>query len=182
MTDHSIAHKDNFQARHFHPDGLVPWRDAKAPDIAAGETTGRLRGCGYRGSMHPADVAAAIKAGAQGHWADFKYGWPHKAYFDNVPNPHEGMLEVRSSSSEKSERFPHEIREPRYDERTGERVADYVRYTEVPKPAGPTTYGKFYTVHLLDATPEDRAVIEAHLGLKFEFDDAGGVRWSKVAA
>lgn len=180
MTNPSIAHNIDALARQFHPDGLVPWRDAAAPNVAEGKTSGRLRGCGYCGSMHPADVAAAIRAGARGNWADFKYGWPHKAYFDNVPNPHAGILETLSSSSSKSERYPFEIREPRFNERTGERVDDYVRYSETPKPAAATTHGKFYSVHLRDATPEDRAVIEAHLGLKFDFDDKGGVRWSKA--
>lgn len=77
----------------------LTWRDATAPDLAAGRTTGRLRSCSYCGSMHPADLAAAIGAGARGHWADFKYGWPHKFYVEDVPNPHAGMLESRMSPS-----------------------------------------------------------------------------------
>ena len=137
---------------------------------------GRLRSCEYCGSMHPSDLAAAIRAGAKGHWADRKYGWPHKAYFDGVPNPHVGMPEAGSSCSSKSDRYPHEVREPRYDQKTGERVADYVSYTETPRPASATVHGKFYTVHLQDATPEDRKTIEMHLGLSFVFDERG-VSW-----
>lgn len=172
----SVAHKSDFQALHFHPDGNVPWRPETPPDVEAGQTSGRLRACQYCGSMHPADVAAAIRAGAKGNWADFKYGWPHKAYFDGIPNPHAGMLEVRAFSSSKSERYPREVREPRYDEKTGERIADRVSYTEEPQPATATTHGKFYTVHLKDATPEDRKTIELHLGLAFEFTETG-VGW-----
>lgn len=42
--------------------------------------------CSWCGSMHPSDLAAALRAGeASGHWADFKYGWPHKWYVDGVP-------------------------------------------------------------------------------------------------
>lgn len=180
MTNTTSIHAGDYHARSFYPDGNVPWRPETPPDLMAGRTTGRLRGCQFCGSMHPADVAAAIRAGARGSWADFKYGWPHKAYFDGVPNPHAGMLETRSSSSTKSEQFPHEVREPRYNERTGERVADYVQYTEAPEPAPAATDGKFYTVHLQDASPEDRETIESHLGLRFTFED-GGVRWAPCA-
>jgi hypothetical protein len=75
------------------------WRDAQAPDLAAGLTTGQLRSCSYCGSMHPADLAAALRAGARADWADWKYGWPHKLYVDDVPNPHVGQLESRMSTS-----------------------------------------------------------------------------------
>ena len=68
------------------------WRSAVAPNLETGQTTGRLRACEYCGSMHPADVAEAIRRGAAGSFADFKYGWPHKAYFERVPNPHPGLL------------------------------------------------------------------------------------------
>lgn len=183
MENHppSIAHKRdmNWYGLQQYPDRLVPWAEPKAPDPdREALATGRLRSCGYCGSMHPADVAAAIRAGAVGHFADRKYGWPHKAYFDGVPNPHAGMPEVCGSSSQKSERFPREVREPRFDEKTGERIADRVSYTEEPKPAATTTHGKFYTVHLQDATPEDRETIERHLGLAFTFSEDGqNVSW-----
>lgn len=180
MTETTRVHADDFGAKQFYPDGNVPWREATPPDLQAGVTSGRLRSCSYCGSMHPADVAAAIRAGARGSWADRKYGWPHKAYFDAVPNPHAGQLETQSSATFKSDRFPHEVREPRYDERTGERVADYVRYTDAPKPAAATTHGKFYTVHLQDASPEDRETIERHMGLRFTFVD-DGVSWGPWA-
>jgi hypothetical protein len=104
---HSIAHRSgmNGVGAGKWPDGMVPWEPERAPDLKAPYpesrycTTGRLRSCGYCGSMHPADVAAAIRAGARGHWADFKYGWPHKAYFDGIANPHAGMLESRMGCS-----------------------------------------------------------------------------------
>lgn len=180
----SIAHRHdmNHFGRASNPDGLVPWRDAEAPDIEKGRTVGELRSCGYCGSMHPADLAAAIKAGAHGHWADFKYGWPHKWYVEDIPNPHAGMPETRASSSSKSEQYPREVREPRYDERTGERVADRVYYTEEPRPAAAKTWGKFYTVHLQDATPEDRETIARAMGLNFTFSEDGQkVSWTQFA-
>ena len=72
--------------------------------------------------------------------------------------------------------IPNEVREPRYNEKTGERIADHVRYTEAPSPASATTHGKFYTVHLQDASPEDRKTIEVYLGVAFTFDGKG-VAW-----
>lgn len=181
-TNKSTAHRrdmNHFGAQQF-PDGLVPWREATAPDVDAGRNTGRLRSCGYCGSMHPADVADSIRRGARGHWADRKYGWPHKAYFDNVPNPHAGVSEVRAWSSHPSPEFPREVREPRFDSKTGKRIDDYVTYTAEPKAAGAMTDGKFYSVHLQDATPEDRALIEKHLGLAFTFGDDNRVTWAPV--
>lgn len=177
MSNTSIAHKGDFQAERFYPDGLAPWRDAQAPDIASGRTTGRLRACQYCGSMHPSDVAAAIRSGAVGSFADRKYGWPHKAYFDKIPNPHAGLLESRCSVSHPPQ---DEIDAGKwisipdgFDSVTG---APLSRWTEAGQPAPATTYGKFYTVHLQDASPEDRETIERHLGLSFTFED-GGVRW-----
>ena len=119
---HSIAHKHNMNSlgMQAHPDGLVPWRGEQP----------FFRKCGYCGSMHPEDTAAAIRAGLQGSWADLKYSWPHKAYFTD------------------------------------------------PESGG---QHKFYSVHLQDASPEDRETIEVHLGVRFEFiDDGQKVRWSSI--
>jgi hypothetical protein len=143
--------------------------DAVAPDIESGDEkrfAGRLRSCAYCGSMHPADVVAAIKAGAVGSWAYMKYGWPHKSYFDGVPNPHAGMLESLSGANYK----------------VGE---DWVQTSDglwrgPYTPAASTTMGKFYSIHLLDATPEEKLIIEQHLGLTFEFTPDGKVSWEKV--
>lgn len=111
--------------------------------------------------MHPADVASAIRAGAQGEWADRKYGWPHKAYFSGVPNPHAGLLEVRASANYKRDGWI--------------QCGDY--WHEPPTPAPALTNWKFYSVHLMDASPEDRELIESHLGLRFQFSDDGNVSW-----
>jgi len=167
------------------PDGLVPWREASPPDLTSKpdeQSAGRLRACSYCGSMHPADVAAAIRAGAHGEWADWKYGWPHKAYFEGIPNPHAGMPESRVHRSDpppEAETDKWRRVQRGFNSQTGE--PEYW-WAEVGQPAGATTYGKFYTVHLQDATPEDRAIIEQHLGLAFEFiEDGQKVRWSRTA-
>lgn len=93
---------------------------------------GIARGCSYCGSIHPADLAFAIKGeGAVLEEADRKYGWPHKWYL------HGGTLKAHGAR-------------------------------------------KFYSIHLQDAEPADRAVIEKAMGLHFEFsdDNGGSVRWS----
>lgn len=170
--EYSIAHRkmNKLGERQF-PDSQVTWREPTPPDLASGDsrrTTGNIRMCDYCGSMHPTDVVAAIKAGAHGSWADFKYGWPHKAYFDGIPNPHVGLLESRSAASYK-------VRE------NWVQVSDN-HWRDPGTPAAATIMWKFYTVHLLDATPEEKAVIEAHLGLHFEFTPDGQVSWSKYEA
>lgn len=162
------------------PDRMVAaWREAQAPDVDKGRNTGSLRSCGYCGSMHPSDVVAALQAGATCGFADMKYGYPHKLYLDNVPNPHAGELEVRAWSSHPQRGFDREVREPRYDEKTGLRVADHVHYTEQPKPARSTTNGKFYTVHLQDATAEEQEIISKAMGLRIAFNADGSVAWKR---
>lgn len=47
------------------------------------------------------------------------------------------------------------------------------------KPAAAVTDGKFYSKHLIDATPEERVVIERAMGLNFEFRPDGRVTWRK---
>lgn len=169
--EYSIAHagRMNLIGTGMWPDGLVPWMDAAPPDIEKGIKfwTGRLRCCSYCGSMHPTDVVAAIKAGATGEIADMKYGWPHKIYFDSIPNPHKGLLEVRSSATFKPEGKDDWVKTPD------------LGWREPGTPAAEKIFWKFYTLHLQDATPEEREVIEEHIGLHFEFEPEGGVRWSK---
>jgi len=177
MTEKSVAHKVgmNSYGTADWPDGLVDWRDASPPNFDEGKTTGELRGCGYCGSMHPADVAAAIKAGASGSFADWKYGWPHKSYWDGIPNPHAGMLESRSSRTDPS---PEEVAAGKWIQIPKAYLsADKGWWHEAGRPASPTTHGKFYSVHLQDASPEDRETIEQHLGLKFTFTEDGKIGW-----
>lgn len=166
------------QAKNVHN---YQWRDAVPPDLQSGRTMGRLRSCEYCGSMHPADVAAAIRAGAKGEWADRKYGWPHKAYFDGIPNPHAGLLEsTMSRTNPPQEEIDAgkwiEIPTGRFDERTGKPTT---QWAAPGTPASHVTYGKFYSEHLQDASPEDRSTIEQHLGLHFEFLPDGNIRWWK---
>jgi hypothetical protein len=160
---------------------------ARTPDECksqCGMKTGRLRACNYCGSMHPTDLADALRAGATLSWADFKYGWPHKAYIEGVPNPHVHLLEVRSTTT--CDRPPQdevaaglwEQYQCGYDTHTGAPKFSYRKpISETPAPA--RTHGKFYTEHLLDATQEERDVIERAMGLRFTFhgNTEGRVSW-----
>lgn len=183
------------------------WREAQAPDLASGDankTTGRLRGCGYCGSMHPSDLAAAIRAGATLSWADRKYGWPHKVYAERVPNPHAGMMESRMGCSHATPTCPktgapcaggdQSFQFPQCEclSKAPETVKEGMRngvamrvvqqgfrrdngkpeftWRDVGEPAAATTWGKFYSEHLKDATPEERVVIERAMGLSFTFE------------
>jgi hypothetical protein len=158
------------------PGVAFEWRPPHAPDVDDPRRhTASLGGCNYCGSLHPTDLVAALKAGATLSWADRKYGWPHKVYVDNCPNPHEGMLEIRSSSSHQSEGYPDKRWDGYYSQHTGEKT---YRYYAKPAPARATAHAKFYTAHLLDATSEEREVIERAMGLSFTFYDDGRVSWA----
>src|SRR5258706_5686954 len=46
-----------------------------------------FRTCSWDGSMHPEDLYNLLIAGATAHGSDWKYGWPHKFYIEDIPNP-----------------------------------------------------------------------------------------------
>lgn len=177
MTDRTnIGHHDNFQAERFAPQ---TWDEPLPPNPlphtqTLGGTVGRLRGCSYCGSMAPWDLLEALRAGARAHEADRKYGWPHKYYIDGVPNPHAGLMETTSSGCVLPEEVPADASWRGEPDRFG-RIA----YRGPASPAPVTTGGKFYTVHLQDATPEEKEAIERALGLRFTFQDSG-VSWEAV--
>lgn len=107
----SIAHKGDIH--HWiadkYPNGVTGWRKDGT--------------CEYCGSLHPANVVAAIEGGDKLGAADRKYGWPHKYYLERSP-------------------------------------------------------GKFYTRHLIDATPEQYEAISKHIGLYIEFNpESQAVKW-----
>lgn len=209
----SVAHVDgmNWVGNGEWPDGLVDWRPAAPPDLSlrnTRHTTGRLRSCGYCGSMHPTDLAAALAVGAKAHWADFKYGWPHKMYVEGIPNPHAGMMESRfgagsavptcpktnAACESGRQDFYHPVCEcmkqaeptegfhestPVVRMQSGFRPHDgkpNYSWHEAGRPAKSTTDGKFYTVHLKDATDDEKHVIHRAMGLRFDFSD-GKVTW-----
>lgn len=73
-------------ATEFTRDHIVHWRE---PGAIAQRS---FHSCSWCGSIAPADLASALREHGFGkgkmrlHFADMKYGWPHKAYVDNGPD------------------------------------------------------------------------------------------------
>jgi hypothetical protein len=186
----SRVHARDFQALRFQEDGNYSWSSPRSPEEDTG--WGGMRSarewwaCGYCGSMHPQELAAAIRLGATVNWADAKYGWPHKVYV-KAPNRYVGHGEIRGGvtycgrppqseiDAGKWERY-----QDGFNRDTGEPTYSYRTPLPDPTPAGEHTWGKFYTLHLQDAEPADRAVIERAMGLRFTFD-GDSVRWERFA-
>lgn len=121
MTERTTAHKGDYQ---LEPPFRFGEKYGGSDKVTYGSREGRLH-CDYCGSLHPREVVALLKAGASISFADWKYGWPHKAYLDNP-------------------------------------------------------WGKFYTRHLVDATPEEKLFIEQRLGLTINYNpDTQEVSWRR---
>lgn len=118
------------------------------------------RNCSYCGCIHPEDLRDALRAGARMHGSDWKYGWPHKFYVDDIPNPYPDLPIVTSHGP-------------------GDGPAGSRGWAcGEPHPAGPTQHGKWYNKHLIDLKDTDlftelRALIRAHTAILFDFDEAG---------
>lgn len=131
------------------------------------------RSCSFCGSIHPHDVPVPSPDGTPLHWADWKYGWPHKAYGE-YPNPHPERLEVLASTNSSS--GP-----------TSNFGLDWYPVTNVPEGINwePWAGAKFvgvgvkkkiwitlYTIHLRDPEIEEehRDRIFAQLGIRLTFE------------
>ena len=133
--------------------------------------------CSYCGSLHPEDVLAAMKAGAKIEWADFKYGWPHKLYID-LPNLKAGKDCVISTCQFGAGYEPTEQDRKQYDKWSFIDTPNGRNWTGKKTDAAPVlAHGKFYSVHLNDASPEVfaelAALIESNSGVLFERDERG---------
>lgn len=176
-----------FRLGEKYPEGRTGWTKAMPPDLKVEHsyyTTGRLCSCDYCGSLHPATLAAALRQGARGHWADRKYGWPHKFYVEGIPNPFAGMPNSTMSRGYGAESPEPQEPGPWVKLRHGFSSSDgspQHAWHQVGQEQ-PTVHGKFYTVHLQDATPEDRDTIERAMGLNFVFQTDGRVGWKPYSA
>jgi hypothetical protein len=126
--------------------------DARNPD---GEP---FRRCSYCGSIHPEDLLAVVEAGARLGGSDWKYGWPHKFYVENIPNPNSARrVEIGGRSY--------------FDETKGERVFE-PHYGEEGN-----YHAKWYNEHLLDVGYDDEAwqrlvaALEHYAGITFRLVD-----------
>jgi hypothetical protein len=154
---------------------VVVWRpatpegrpyDKDSPNL--GPYAEPFRTCSFCGSMHPEDLLNWMQRGAQVHGSDWKYGWPHKFYVDNIPNPIAGR-EVQKGS--------HPV--PDLDPESGG------RWVQEPTlgPAPEHTHGKWYNDHLLDAGYDDEAwnslveALAARTGIHFFRDAEKGLMY-----
>jgi hypothetical protein len=187
----SRIHASDFQALRFQGDGNYPWNSPKSPEQDVSRSGMRSARefwtCGYCGSMHPQELAAAIRQGATVSWADRKYGWPHKIYVEGAPNRYAGHGEIRSGVTYCSRPPQDEIDAGKweryqdgFDRDTGEPTHSYRTPLPTPTPASEiVSHAKFYTLHLQDASAADREVIERAMGLRFVFD-GDSVRWERA--
>ena len=67
-----------------HSGRVAVWRP---PDLPTADNIRLWRTCSYCGSMHPADLLDALRAGATLHGAPWTLGWPHKFYVEGIYNP-----------------------------------------------------------------------------------------------
>lgn len=186
MSETIKAHDFDFGASRF---GGPKWRPAGEKLHPSNDDVPSFRTCSYCGSMHPEDLLEALKAGAELHMADMKYGWPHKFYVDGVKNLNAGALVRRSSMSiEGPEPTPAErasverwatkdgceirVIKESYAVRGGAPAYSLVVF----EPDGPTTRGKFYSVHLKDVSDELLAELAPYFdrcGVRFGRDENG---------
>jgi len=111
-----------------------------------------FRCCGYCGSIHPEDLLTVLNTGARLGGSDWKYGYPHKFYVYDIPNPHANEPSVVGSQSV---------------ERDGMRVNESIIGRQG------TFHSKWYNQHLLDEGYDEQAltfllrVLQAASGIMF---------------
>jgi len=145
-----------------------------------------FRRCGFCGSIHPDDLAAETDWLA--HWADQKYGWPHKFYVDVVNREPEALFATSSTWNTRGKSGHGEVA---WDDLTPEQRALYDRdHGMAPDRGHPASVGfgtravhnaKFYTIHLSDPAIDEavKVTIEQRSGVHFTFAD-GRVTWGAV--
>jgi hypothetical protein len=137
------------------------WRKPETEIRADGYLGKTFRTCSYCGSIHPEDLIAYLEAGATLHGADWKYGWPHKFYVQNIPNPLAGQRVKVGSRSWMED---------------GERKEEAM-YGDAPK----FQHGKWYNEHLLDLDEATyiklRELILKHADIEFNREN-GGLRYT----
>ncbi len=134
--------------------GETTWRAPEPTRPPYGQT---FRTCSYCGSIHPEDLVRVVEAGAKLGGSDWKYGWPHKFYVDNIPNPLAGQTVEMGSRSQS--------------------VNGAVTTEPIMGPAPEHTMAKWYNDHLEDSGYDDEALkkltetLSMHAGIAFEIRD-----------
>jgi hypothetical protein len=129
---------------------IPSWRTPEPTRPPYGST---FRTCSYCGSIHPEDLAKYLSDGATLGGSDWKYGWPHKFYVQNIPNPLAGQTVE-----------------------TGSRWENGVS-TPITGAAPEFSFAKWYNDHLGDEGYDDEAreklfdLLKIHSGIEFKLQD-----------
>lgn len=111
----------------------------------------------------------AVAAGAKLGGSDWKYGWPHKFYVEEIPDPEAGQLRRAGGISLGCDergvpRTPSDADKARYTNwRQNEK---YCWEGDLIMPAPATTGGKWYNHHLMDLAPETFAALSSMIDEK----------------
>lgn len=140
--------------------------------------------CSYCGSIHPEDLVAELPASSL-HWADLKYGWPHKLYID-IPSRDPGKIfPIGLSNTQQSYGHPWKAIADLTNEECeilNENHRDLTDVTYVLFSTRETLHTKFYSVHLLDPQLDasTKSAIEAACGVHFETMDDDMIKWQSL--
>lgn len=160
--------------------GVPVWREPQLQREPYGEF---FRSCSYCGSIHPEDLITLLAGGATMHGADWKYGWPHKFYVTNIPNPHAGKtVEIGGKAGpDITEQSPGVVWKGTCGhadckQRTREHGYWYLPHLS-PAPASMTA--KFYNTHLMDCSDELFSkltpLLQQHTGIEWNRDPVKGI-------
>lgn len=123
-----------------------------------------FRTCSYCGSIHPEDLLklanenVAVLTGS-----DWKYGWPHKFYVDNIPNPANGQMRCSGGFGGGAGQELEELKK-KYPDLTNWRGNVRVGWeADRMSKAPPHTHAKWYNEHLLELNPDAFAAMTSML-------------------
>lgn len=131
------------------------------------ETPEIFRRCSYCGSIHPEDLIRVLSEDAKLEGSDWKYGWPHKFYVEEIPCPLKGReVQVGFHSF----------------------IQNDVRIEEPIMGVHQWDSAKWYNEHLEDEGYDEEALslllftLKEHSGIDFSFEERDGKQVLRYAA
>lgn len=169
--EHPICHGENPRFGN----GAITWREPRLRTGHDDPYSQTYRTCSYCGSIHPQDLLRVIAEGAKIGGSDWKYGWPHKFYIMDIPNPAKGQPVKQygygGSLESWRESYPNAAVVEGEDRKFY--LYDY--------PAPGTMQAKWYNKHLHDLDAQAFAVISGllrkHTHIEFRIEE-GKIRYS----
>lgn len=118
--------------------------------------------------------------------ADWKYGWPHKVYVHGIPNPNAGNFVCKSYRSGPGKLTEMELDVIRAQVPAGGHIKvvqnDIRHEIRTMEPDAPTTWAKWYNIHLTELDDEAfaamAAVLKAKTGITWNKDPVKGVGYA----